>query len=246
MFSQEKKEGLMVSKNLYAFREGAMLDCNIYCVVDEASKEIAIFDTGNGQTLNALFKCMRDFGLDHTKITKVFLTHEHVDHILGIYPLMQVLKENPPEIYAYGETAKILKTADQSQIFPGNLPIGPSHFNVDIVPIKVIDTQGVNEIQIFSDFTFQFLYTPGHSLGSVSYYEPSKKVLIPGDVVFCGGSFGRFDFPGSSFDQLKNSIKLLNDLDVRFLLPGHMGISDEGNNQINSSYRMISSYGSFF
>ena len=245
MFSQEKKEGLEVTKNFYAFSEGGMLDCNIYCVVDEDSKEIAVFDLGNGSTLNALFKGMKDFNLDHNKITKVFITHEHVDHILGVYPLMQYLSSNPPEIFAFGETAQILKNADQSQIFPGNFPIGPSTFGIEIVPIKVTDIQNSKEVKITSDFNFQLLYTPGHSLGSVSFYEPSKKILIPGDVVFCGGSFGRFDFPGSSFKDLVNSIKNLNDLDVKYLLPGHMGITDEGNKHISLSYDTIASYGSF-
>ncbi len=243
MFSQKgKKEGSEVLKNLYIFREGPNLDCNIYCIVDNDSKEIALFDLGNGQTLNALFEGMEHFNLDCNNITKVFLTHEHVDHILGIYPLMKHLKNNPPEIFAYGETAQILKKADQSQIFPGNFPIGPSNFEVEIIPQNVTDISTLKEINVFSDFNFQLIFTPGHSLGSVSYYEPTKKVLIPGDVVFSGGSFGRYDFPGGSLNELRNSIKTLNDLDVRFLLPGHMGITDQGNQQIESSYGNIQSF----
>jgi len=242
MFSQKgKKEGLEVLKNLYAFGEGPNLDCNIYCIVDDDSKEIVLFDLGNGQTLNALFEGMENFNLDYNNITKVFLTHEHVDHILGIYPLMKHLKNNLPEIFAFGETAQILLNADQSQIFPGNFPIGPSNFEVEIIPLKVTDISTINEINILSDFNFQLIYTPGHSLGSVSYYESSKKILIPGDVVFCNGNFGRYDFPGGSLNELKSSIKTLSDLDVKYLLPGHMGITDNGNQDIESSYGNIQS-----
>jgi glyoxylase-like metal-dependent hydrolase (beta-lactamase superfamily II) len=241
MFSQDKKEGLEIIKNLYAFGEGGMLDCNIYCIFDQDSKEIALFDLGNGMSLKGLFEGMKNFGLDYNNITKVFLTHEHVDHVLGIYPLMLYLKKNPPEILAYGETANILKNGDQAQIFPENLGISPSMFGVEIIPRKVTDISTMKEINFFSEFKFQLITTPGHSLGSVSYYEPSKKILIPGDVVFCNGSFGRFDFPGGSLKELKNSIKILNDLDVKHLLPGHMGITDKGNQHIESSYRMIQS-----
>lgn len=246
MFSQDKKEGLEVIENLYAFGEGQMLDCNIYCMVDKESNDIALFDLGNGMTLKGLFEGMKNFGLDYNNITKIYLTHEHVDHVLGLYPLMQILKNNPPEILAYGETANILKNGDQSQIFPGNLGISPSMFGVEIIPHKVTDISTIKEVKSFSDFNFQLITTPGHSLGSVSYYEPSKKILIPGDVVFCNGSFGRYDFPGGSLEELKNSIKILNDLDVRYLLPGHMGIADNGNQHIESSYRMIQSIGSYF
>jgi len=241
MFSQEKKEGLEVIKNLYAFGEGGMLDCNIYCIVDQESKEIALFDLGNGISLKGLFESMKDFGLDYNNITKVFLTHEHVDHVLGIYPLMKNLKESPPEILAYGETANILKNGDQSQIFPGSLGISPSMFGVEIIPQNMTDLKEKKEVIVFSEFKFQLLATPGHSLGSLSYYEPAKKILIPGDVVFCNGSFGRYDFPGGSLEELKNSIKVLNDLDVKYLLPGHMGITENGNQHIESSYRMIQS-----
>jgi len=246
MFSQEKKEGLEVVKNLYAFGEGQMLDCNIYVIVDHDSKEVAIFDVGNGMTLKGLFEGMKSFGLDYTNITKVFLTHEHVDHVLGLYPLMKNLKDNPPEIFAYGETANILKKGDEAQIFPGNLGISPRMFGVEIIPQKITDILPLNEIKIFSDFNFQLIYTPGHSLGSVSYYESSKKILIPGDVVFCNGSFGRYDFPGGSLKELQNSIKFLSELDVNYLLPGHMGITDKGNQHIESSYRIIQTIRDFY
>ena len=105
----------------------------------------------------------------------------------------------------------------------------------------------INEtINIGSEFAFQIYFTPGHSQGSVCYYEPNKKILIPGDLVFTGGSFGRYDFPGGSLEALIESIKLVNNLDVKYLLPGHMGISDNGNQQIDYSYKMVQSISSFF
>jgi len=248
MFSQgnSKKKGIEVTKNLYAFGEDQMLDCNIYCLASEETNELALFDLGNGLSLRGLFEGMKDLNLDYKNITKVFLTHEHVDHVLGIYPLMQMLKENPPEIFAYGETAKILEEGDQSQIFPGNLGISPRMFGVEIIPHEITDIKELKEFQVFSEYNFQIFYTPGHSLGSVSYYEPTKQILIPGDVVFCGGSFGRYDFPGGSLKTLQNSVKFLNDLNVKYLLPGHMGITDMGNEHVERSFRMIQSIGDYF
>ncbi|MFX0179305.1 MAG: MBL fold metallo-hydrolase, partial [Candidatus Hodarchaeota archaeon] len=74
----------------------------------------------------------------------------------------------------------------------------------------------------------------------------NKKILIPGDLVFTGGSFGRYDFPGGSLKTLTESIKFVNNLDVEYLLPGHMGISIQGNQQIALSYRMVQSIGLYF
>ena len=235
------KRSQEVIPHLYYFYEDQMLDCNQYVIIDDASKEIALFDAGNGISLEGLFAGMKKIGLNYENITKVFLTHEHVDHVLGLYPLLKELKDKPPEIFAYGDTAKILKEGDEEQIFPGNLGIRPSMFGVQIIPIEVKDLKQFKEIKVTSEFTFQIHSTPGHSLGSISYYEPNKKILIPGDLVFTGGSFGRYDFPGGSLPTLRKSIEYVNNLDVKYLLPGHMGISDKGNQQIEYSFRMVNS-----
>jgi len=232
-----EKKGKEIIKNLYYFSENQMLDCNQFIIKDPDTEELVLFDAGNGISLNGLFKGMKKHNLNPHNIIKVYLTHEHVDHTLGLYPLIKFLIDNPLEIFAYGETANILREGDVSRIFPGNLGIKPSMFGVEIVPMKVNALENIHEIEISSELKFQIHYTPGHSLGSISYYEPVKKILIPGDLVFQAeliyniGSFGRYDFPGGSLEALKNSIEHVSKLDVLILLPGHMGIVEENANQ---------------
>ncbi len=240
------KRGTKVINNLYYFSENQMLDCNQFAIINENSEEIALFDAGNGRSLKGLFNGMKKLGLNPENITKIFLTHEHVDHVLGLYPLMEYLKEDPPKIYAHGETARILTQGDENKIFPGGLGITAHMFGVKIRPLMVTKLMDGDFITLNQEFKFKVLHAPGHSLGSVCYYFPEQKVLIPGDVVFTGGSFGRFDFPGGSLQQLIKSISMLTTLDVVYLLPGHMGISDNGNQQIQYSYRMIQSSAGFF
>ena len=93
-FSRESsaKKGKEVLKNLFYFSEDPMLDCNQYCIIDQASSEITLFDAGNGISLKGLIEGMKILDLDFENITKVFLTHEHVDHVLGLYPLIKLLK----------------------------------------------------------------------------------------------------------------------------------------------------------
>jgi glyoxylase-like metal-dependent hydrolase (beta-lactamase superfamily II) len=119
-------------------------------------------------------------------------------------------------------------------------------FGAKITPLDISELNETNTIKIGTDFNFNIYHTPGHSLGSICFYEASKRILIPGDLVFVGGSFGRYDFPGGSLKILQNSIKFVNELDVEFLLPGHMGISDNGNKQIELSYRMVHSIGAYY
>jgi len=247
-FSKDESEkiGKEVIKNLYFFSENQMLDCNQYIIKDNNTGELILFDAGNAISLNGLFKGMEKLNLNYENITKVFLTHEHVDHVVGIFKLIQILRDNPPEIFAYGTTTKILEKGDETKILPIVLGITARRFGIEIVPLKVNDLSQVKEIEISSEFRFQIHYTPGHSPGSICYYEPDKKILIPGDLVFKGGSFGRYDFPGGSLQTLINSIKLVNNLDVKYLLPGHMGISSNGNKNIELSYEMVKSMGSFY
>lgn len=247
-FSSENsdKNGKEVLKNLFYFVENQMLDCNQFIIRDPDSHELTLFDGGNGISLQGLFRGMGKFNLDYQNITKVFLTHEHVDHVLGLYPLIKTLEENPPDIFAYGETVNVLRSGKKEDICPDILGIDLNMFGIEILPLKVNDLTSIQEIGITDDFTFQIHYTPGHSMGSICYYEPLKKILIPGDLVFTGGSFGRYDFPGGSLNKLIDSIKSINNLDVKYLLPGHMGISDNGNRQIELSYKMIQSIGSFY
>ncbi|MFX0031049.1 MAG: MBL fold metallo-hydrolase [Candidatus Hodarchaeota archaeon] len=244
--SSSKKKSQEVIKNLYYFNENPMLDCNQYIIKDSYSNELALFDAGNGISLKGLIEGMKEVDLDYENLTKIYITHEHVDHVLGLYPLMNLLNEKAPKIYAYGNTAKILLDGDESSIFPGNLGITPSMFGVRIIPLEVEELSDKKSIKVNENFNFQIFHTPGHSTGSITYYEPKKKILIPGDLVFTGGSFGRYDFPGGSLKVLTDSIKFVSNLDVKYLLPGHMGISNQGNKQIEYSYRMIKSIRDYF
>ncbi|MHA2005708.1 MAG: MBL fold metallo-hydrolase [Promethearchaeota archaeon] len=239
---ESEKVGKEVINNLYFFPEIQMLDCNQYIIKDSVSNDLSLFDAGNGISLDNLFKGMESLNLNYENITKVFLSHEHVDHVLGLYKLLMVLKDNPPEIYAYGGTATILEKGEESKILPRMLGITTKQLGIEIFPLNVKDLVKTKEIQVTPDFNFEIHYTPGHSEGSACFYEPEKKILIPGDLVFIGGGFGRFDFPGGSLEKLIDSLKYVGDLDVKFLLPGHMGISESGNQQIELANRIINSF----
>ena len=63
-----------------------------------------------------------------------------------------------------------------------------------------------------------FMETPGHTKGSVSYIVEDK--IFDGDVLF-EGSFGRIDFPTGNAKTLINSCKKLLSYDGFTLYPGH-------------------------
>lgn len=243
---ESEKVGKEIISDIFYFSENQMLDCNQYIIRDKATNELSLIDAGNAISLEGLFRGMEKFNLDYQNITQVFLTHEHVDHVLGLYKLLNILKNDPPEIYAYGETTKILELGEEKKILPTMFGMTARRFGVEINPLRINDLSNFKSLKISSDFVLEIHFTPGHSLGSVCYYEPDKKILFSGDLIFTGGSFGRFDFPGGSLESLVKSIKAINELDIKYLLPGHMGISENGNQSVALTYRMVESMGTYF
>jgi len=72
----------------------------------------------------------------------------------------------------------------------------------------------------FGKIIFKVIHTPGHTPGGISLYTEHE--VFVGDTLFAG-SIGRTDFPGGSFETLKESIQqklfvLSDDLKV---YPGH-------------------------
>lgn len=68
---------------------------------------------------------------------------------------------------------------------------------------------------------FKVLHLPGHSPGSVGFYDEAGKVLFSGDTLFNSG-FGRTDLPGGDWETLMASLKRLFIMDGSIkVYPGH-------------------------
>jgi glyoxylase-like metal-dependent hydrolase (beta-lactamase superfamily II) len=58
----------------------------------------------------------------------------------------------------------------------------------------------------FGNSKLQTIHTPGHSPGSITFYNIEQKFMIAGDVLFYG-SIGRTDLPMGNMNDLISSIK---------------------------------------
>ena len=69
---------------------------------------------------------------------------------------------------------------------------------------------------------WRVIHTPGHTEGSVCFYNESEKTLISGDTIFYQ-SYGRTDLPGGSESQMQKSLaKIFEELPKDVLVyPGH-------------------------
>ena len=85
--------------------------------------------------------------------------------------------------------------------------------------------EGGEHLEI-AGFDIDVLFTPGHSIGHLTYSIPDETALISGDVLF-QGSVGRVDLPGGDWPTLAKSLQLLVDSHPpeTVVYPGHMGLT---------------------
>ena len=231
------KQSQEMLPNFYYFGERGMLDCNMYLLRDGIN--LCLIDAGNGLSLPDLIAAMDELGLNIQNVSHIILTHDHLDHVMGLYPLLETLT-NPPKILAHPYCADMLEEGNEQRIVPGMFGISAKTFKLTVTPLPNITRLTEAKEFTFGEFTFQILHSPGHSQGSICLYDGSHKILLSGDVVFPQGSFGRYDFPGCSLKDLIRSIQRLTELDVNLLCAGHMApVLQQGTRHIALSARNI-------
>ncbi|HUL48803.1 MAG TPA: MBL fold metallo-hydrolase [Gemmatimonadales bacterium] len=179
---------------------------NCYLVVDEAARVGAIIDPGEDVEL-----IVRHVAAARMTPLAIWITHAHVDHVLGtgrvrerlgtpflpiaLHPADRLLYDHVVEqALAFGMQADRLPPPDR-----------------DLVP---------GETLAVGSLRFQVRWTPGHSPGSVSL--AGQGVVFTGDVLF-QGSIGRTDLFGADADTLMRSIEreLLTLPDDTIVYSGH-------------------------
>ncbi len=132
----------------------------------------------------------------------LLLTHAHIDHVLGC---SFVLNKYDIDFYIHKEdlvTLNAVPTYAHVYGFP--------EYTAPKTPNILLEG---GETLTFGDIKLKVLFTPGHCVGHVVYYNEENEFVINGDVLFAG-SFGRVDLPGGDIETLKNSI-----FNVMFKLP---------------------------
>lgn len=186
-------------------------DANSYILKTESG--LIMFDCGNGDTMDQIFKNMEYWELSPGDIRYCLLTHPHMDHTGGAH----ILKKRGVEIIASSETADAVASADERCC--GYL------YHKTMVPVEVDriveDGQDLNLLGV----TVHVGFYPGHSMGctAFSFNHEDKEILVSGDIIgtLLAGDFG-WD---GSIDFNKNiyieSLRKLAKVKMDIMLPGH-------------------------
>ncbi len=163
-----------------------------------SGSEAAIVDPGTATRLErqAVEAYIEAAGV---RVRHLLLTHAHIDHVFGCHHFAERYSDAADHggWQLHPADAPLLANAvTQGELFG---------VRVDPPPAPAHDLAAGDMIPL-GDNVFRVLHVPGHSPGSVAFYDEAEDVLIGGDVLFAG-SIGRTDLWQGDLDTLLTSIR---------------------------------------
>jgi hydroxyacylglutathione hydrolase len=171
-------------------------------------------------------KELKDF-IEQNSLQPLLLlnTHCHLDHVFGnkyiseIYQLTLHIHRLEKPVLDFAPTS-----GDMWQLSFDN-------YDGELVYLREGEkiSLGADELEI--------RFTPGHSPGSICFYNEAGGFVIGGDVLF-NGSIGRTDLPGGDFKTLINSIQtqLFTLPDDTKVYSGHGPVTTVGFEKMNNPF----------
>lgn len=242
---------------------GVLFSINIYLIEGEAGW--VLVDTGMDIPLflDMIVRELQHIGISFRHITKLVITHAHVDHFGLAYKLR---KMSGAKVYLHQfetlcisekgfKAQKIIKTMTEwlkkngypqkeivtIQRLPSEKATYISFaypdtfcYFIEVASPDIILTG--NELIKAGNFNFEVLWTPGHAPGHICLYERARKIFLSGDHILPQITPAIALSPYSMPNPLGDyirSLSRLKDLDVEFILPGHGDCNIDFQQRIN-------------
>jgi glyoxylase-like metal-dependent hydrolase (beta-lactamase superfamily II) len=189
------------------------VNANVYVVVE--GKRLTVIDTGMPGNSGKILKYIEKMGRQPSDVSTIVLTHFHLDHSGSAYELRKrtnarlAMHEKDADFVAGRKTLPRPKNVLFRAV--------SSFFKfTPVIPDMVLnDNDKVGRLVV--------IHTPGHTAGSISLYEPEKRVLFVGDAVrFTDGKLaGPPEQFTADINEATESIGKISRLDFDVMLSGH-------------------------
>ncbi|HSB03653.1 MAG TPA: MBL fold metallo-hydrolase [Thermodesulfobacteriota bacterium] len=201
-----------IIKGIYIVGGPEVTDSRDGCVYLLNLGELVLVDSGAGWSSDEIIKNVESLGFEGKNVSKILLTHCHIDHIGGA---PDIRKRYGSKICIHKLDAPALENGDSvltaANWYQTSFPPTP-------VDIKLNLPEGILGIGAEK---IVYLHTPGHTPGSISIYmdREGKRILFGQDLH--GPLLEEF---GSNIGDWDRSTKKLLDLHADILCEGHFGV----------------------
>ena len=186
-----------------------LMTSNCYIVVDEVSKSCVVIDPGSEKSLREI-EYINTHGL---KSDYIIITHEHTDHNWGVNSLREAFPDI--KLVCSDECSKHIAKANKAYFL---FYYDDLTYSYEVEPADIIITGPCSHLD-WRDHDIEFLFTPGHSFGSmcvkIEDWLFTGDTIMPYPPYFNGRDSNRDDWDESIPMVLK---KCSDDVIVK---PGH-------------------------
>lgn len=191
--------------------------------------ELTLIEAGPGSTTDALLEGIRSAGLDPRSITRLLVTHIHLDHAGGAGGLLRHLPD--AQVFVHPKGAKHL--IDPSKLIASAQRIYGDEMQMlwgEIVPVPEERVVVVNDGEMIGGL--RAIDTPGHAVHHHSYYDAGTGTVFTGDVAGVRLDATRYVRPPTPPPELDlnawaTSVERLRALAPRRLCLTHFGEYDD-------------------
>ena len=169
------------------------MQANCYILGCAETRSALVIDPGGDAA-----RIMRVLNEDEFQLKFIVNTHGHVDHMAANEELKA---ETSAQLCIHSADADMLEDTQKNlSVFVGTPVTSPE-------ADRILAHGDILEV---GNLRLEVIHTPGHSQGSICLL--GDDYIFTGDLLFAGG-IGRYDFPGSSYEKLMDSLKKVMTLD---------------------------------
>ncbi len=231
----------------------ALKHLNAYLIRGEGRYVLVDTGMGSDKAFEELSRQLAEIGVKPENLTEILVTHFHIDHV-GLVPRLRKL--SGAQLIVSAKTSEAVQLVRQTyESYWKNLM---KHYKVAGVPTELVEqmlksTPGYLYQAIYEElarpsrtlkdgekisigkYSFQTIWTPGHSPGHICIYEPKRRLLLAGDHLLptITPHVTQWGEESNALADYLNSLDKVGKLDVDVVLPSHEELFKNHRKRIN-------------